>query len=81
MAVKCKPYEIYRIYDVCREACFSKRKKNNVYKWAKYGFAPTKDNPWSRNTEYLVKKKFFGAAVSKEGHPDSLLEHGRSYYY
>ena len=32
-------------------------------------------------TDSPVKKKVPGAAVSKEGYADSLLEHERSYHY
>ena len=63
VAVKYKQCEIYtRIWNVCREACFSQK---NVYKWFKHGFATLrlswkkkKQSMEWKHTDFLVKKKF-----------------------
>ena len=39
-----------------------------------------KENPWSGNTNSSVKKEIPSTVVSKEGHPDSLLEHKRIHH-
>ena len=50
VAEKCKPCEIYRrMCDVFGDACFS---KNNVYKWAKLGFATSSHNQKRQSLEW-----------------------------
>ena len=70
--------------NIYREACFSKKKKKkkNVYKWAKYGFATfspsQKDSSRIGNT---LGQKVLVAGVSKEGHAVSFLGHERTHYF
>ena len=80
MAEKCKQWEIHStMCDVYGEVCFNEKKKR-----AKNSFATMR---LSQKTVYGAevcqlsgKEKVAGAAVSREGHADSLLKH-KSYQY
>ena len=65
-----------------RGACFT---QNNVYKWAKHGFATTSPSPKRLSKKWKHtdsgKEKVLSTAISKEGHADSLLRHERTQYF
>ena len=74
VAEKCKPCEInWRIYNVCREICFSKKDFTNSQNMGLPLCIWVKITIQGVETDWLTgKEKVSSLEVSKEGHADSL---------
>ena len=82
MAEKCKQLEIYRrMCGVYREAYFSQKMFTNGLNMDLPQWAWIKMTIYRMETHWLFgKEKVPGAAASKEGHADSVLEHERTHF-